>query len=134
VKILIREKKNLKRKLLFADKPQKRRRRVGGGYDTDYGPLAVKADMDDQELKEKSDKFLQELKKDVENGNNKLQIETIGQNTNALWREKRLTRLTASKFGAVAKRLSHTLCRKPCEDNSHPATSLHRSYHFWAGQ
>ncbi|XP_039290407.1 uncharacterized protein LOC111056373 [Nilaparvata lugens] len=110
-KILMREKRSMKRKLLFEVNQPKRKRRVGGGgYDAEYGPLAVKADIDVQEMMEKSEHFLQELRKDVEFGNLKLNEDTIGQHTNALWREKRISRLTASKFGAVAKRLDHTPC------------------------
>lgn len=107
----MRERRNLKRKMLFADNPPKRKRRMGGGgYDAEYGPLAVKADMDEKVMQERCQSFLHELKKDIETGNDKLQLDTIGQHTNALWREKRISRLTASKFGAVAKRLSYTPC------------------------
>lgn len=109
-KILRREKRNFKRKLLYSEKQPKRKRREVGAYDAEYGPLAVKADLEEDVLQKKCTEFLKGLQKDVEQGNEKVQKDTVGQNANPLWKEKRVNRLTASKFGTVAKRLPHTHC------------------------
>lgn len=53
-KIVRREKRNLKRKLLFASNhPSKRRRRVAGNPDVHYGPLAVEADVEEDVVEKK---------------------------------------------------------------------------------
>ncbi|XP_054259250.1 uncharacterized protein LOC128983994 [Macrosteles quadrilineatus] len=110
-KILMREKRNYRRRLYLEKNPPKRKRRQGGGeYDSEYGPLAVNPDIEESEMVSKCSTFLDELRKDVHSGNNNIERSTIGQHTNPLWREKRINRLTASRFGSVAKRKPHTDC------------------------
>lgn len=109
-KIISREKRRMKRKMLFSGKKSMKRKRKDGTYDKEYGPLAVKADIEEEEMKEKSETFFQNLKDDIQYGNEEWERKTVGQHKNELWFEKRMNRLTASKFGAVAKRLPHTSC------------------------
>lgn len=112
-KILSREKRNLKRKLQFAaNPPTKRRRSATGNADRHYGPLAVEADADEDVLRKKSEDIIEKLKLEIESagGFAELQMQTVGQQTNKLWAEARMNRLTASKFGVVIKRLPHTPC------------------------
>lgn len=54
--------------------------------------------------------MLKNQKKIVENGNAELERATVGQHTNPHWKDKRMNRLTASKFGVVAKILPQTSC------------------------
>lgn len=111
-KILSREKRKIKRKILFSGKKSMKRKRNGkdGSYDKEYGPLAVKADIEEVEMVAKSKAFLQNLRNDIKNGNEEWERKTVGQRNNELWFEKRMNRLTASKFGFVIKRLPHTPC------------------------
>lgn len=119
-KILAREKRRFKRRLAFSDKPSKKRRRIGGGnYDSSYGPDVQSPDIDEAEMAEKSQTFLAKLSEEIAM-NPTPEIETIGQHCNQLWHEKRVNRLTASKFGAVVKRLPHTSCHNMVKSVLYP--------------
>lgn len=82
------------------------------GPDLHYGPNAAAPDISYDEMEKKKTQFLENLSNKASSAEHIKAIErsTIGQHENSVWREVRLSYLTASNFGAVVKRRPQTKC------------------------
>lgn len=97
------------RKELFPKKFKKKKNSIAPA-DMEYGLVDDGETLSSEEIKVKETEFLASLKKS-EDELNQIQIDTIGQSDNLLWRQERFNRLTASNFGSVCKMKKSTHCR-----------------------
>lgn len=75
----------------------------------EYGPFAIEPDIDENQLLEKKSSLFADLSREADKSE-EIESSTIGQHNNRRWTECCMSRLTASRFGAVIKRLDHTPC------------------------
>lgn len=115
----VRERRRSRRALKFSAEKPGRRKKAPASYDLEYGPLTIEPDVPEDILKDKMRDTLDALKEDAANWE-QIERETVGQHNNPVWLEKRLNRLTASKFGSVINRKDQTPCHHLVKDILYP--------------